>query len=409
MRDTDIVQGPGTTASLWAVAKATVGVIGAPVALPALSAAALSTARRSVDRIEAFPEHLRAVTEGRPSPLPAPVTRRLDAGRRYLITSDLHRCIPGRLDWPRRQRTKELYERVLVEHAERGWDLIENGDVEDFWMVGGSTDGAVYDLAYLGGAAAGPVGAGARRRVLRDHLDRIVENNQRIYDVLRDGFCASGRYHRSIGNHDDAYGDPALVSHLRTHLPGATVADTLVLADDEVHAVVAHGHLTDSWNGPGYAALGRVLTWLLTSIDDLPGLPKREGLPDEEGLGRLLAGRGRNRLITVDPRYGGNRRFDSLDEARLFARLDAEQPEGGWPWLVFGHTHFPMLRPVHSDGTSVRYANSGCGVLGGAISALEWVPEDLEDPLRLVLWTDEPDGPRRVELVPDGPTLRVVD
>lgn len=409
---------PGTAASAWALAKTAVGVLGSPVALPALTIAALRTAALTGARIDAFPEHLHAVAEGRPSPLPADRTLRLPAGERYLITSDLHRCIAGRLDWPARQRVKQLYADVLAGYARDDWHLIENGDVEDFWMVGGSTWGAVYDIAYLTGTAVGAARADARRAVVTEQLDRIVANNAEIYATIAAEFCATGRYHRTVGNHDDAFCDPSIAEHLDRYLPGVRVADTILLQRDGtdaaagidgVAAVVTHGHLTDSWNGPGFSPLGRAVTWLLTGLDDLPGMPRVDGLPDEADLGRLLGGRGRNRLITVDPRYGGNRRFDSMDEERLFDRLRRSEPDGGWPWMVLGHSHYPMLRPQDSAGRPTRYANSGCGVLEGAFSALEWDDGDPADPLRLVVWRTTPDGPRRIELRPDGPTLRPVD
>ena len=176
---------------------------------------------------------------------------------------------------------------------------------------------------------------------------------------------------------------------------------------DGVEAVIAHGHVTDAWNGPGFATLGRAVTWLANGLDDLPRIGRVDGLPDEEALGRLLSGKGRNQLITVDPRFGGNRRFDSLDEERLFDRLAEAPPPGGWPWIVFGHTHLPMLRPVNSRGEQVRYANTGCGVLDSAFSALEWDP-DADETLRLVLWIDSVSGPERIELQPDGATHRPV-
>jgi hypothetical protein len=364
--------------------------------------------------VAGFGPHLRAVARGGRGPLPANRVGTVDSTARWLITSDLHRCVPGRADWPRRQGTRDLYPRVLEHYADRGWGLIENGDVEDFWMVGGSTWGAVYDVARLAGGFTGALGEEPRRELLREHLDRIVDNNAATYRLLRDGFCADGRYHRTIGNHDDVYDDPALVEHLRTHLPGTDMSDTLLLCRpgttsaqgiEGIEAVVAHGHLTDAWNGPGFAVLGRAITWLVTGFDDLPR-PRdtMEGLPDEEAVSRLLGGRARNRLITLDPRFGGNRRFDSLDEQRLFEALAGCPPAGGWPWLVFGHTHLPMLRPLRADGVAVRYANSGCGVLDGAISALEWVPDD-DEPLRLVPWRQGSSAPERVELVPDGGTL----
>ena len=409
---------PGATASAWAVAKAALSIVGAPVTVPTMTVAALRTAKVTRSRIELYPEHLHALAGGGESPLPLTRVARRAASTRYVITSDLHRCIPGRLDWPERQGTKELYHEVLSGYADDDWHLIENGDVEDYWMVGGSTWGAVYDVAYLTGAV-GPSREESRRTILREQLDRIVENNESIYSLLRDRFCAQGRYLRTMGNHDDAYTDPKMVDYLTsTHLPGAELVDNVLLCSDEaepsdgiagVSAVICHGHLTDSWNGPGFAPLGRSITWLITGLDDLPKIPKAGGLPDEQGLVRLLAGRARNRLITVDPRYGGNRRFDSLDEQRLFARLADCPPEGGeWPWLIFGHTHFPMLWPQDAQGDKVKYANSGCGVLDKAMTCLEWDSSDSENPLRLVVWLADPSGARRIELIPDGPTLRAV-
>lgn len=413
--------GPGVPASVWAMAKTTLGALGAPVALPVLAMAAVRTAQIARARIDEFPDHLHALAEGRTPPLPGDRTVRLPASGRYLITSDLHRCIPGRLDWPRRQGVKRLYAEVLGEYAADGWSLIENGDIEDFWMVGGSTWGVVYDLVGLAELATGSFRPDTTRPALESHLDRIVANNAGIYRVLRDGFAAQGRYHRTMGNHDDVFGDPAMVDRLAEHLPGTAVADTILLEREGsspadgiggIDAVVAHGHLTDSWNGPGFSLLGRAVTWVATTLDDLPRVPGTtgyDGVPEEAALSHLLADRGRNRLITVDPRYGGNRRLDTLDEERLFDRLAQSAPEGGWPWLVHGHTHYPMLRPHDRSGEPVRYANSGFGAMPGAFTALEWDGSRPDDPLRLVVWLDRwGRAPERVELEPDGAALRTV-
>ncbi len=404
-------------ASGWALCKAALTVVGAPLSIPAIAVASRRTQRLTLDRIRSFGDHLTAVATGQDSPLPAPRRTRVASDRRILITSDLHRCIPGRLDWPARQGTKVLYRRVLEHYASEGWDLVENGDVEDFWMVGGSTWGAMYDFSRMVDGAARGFADEPRRELLRIHLDRIVDNNAGTYEVIRDGFDAEHRYHRTMGNHDDVFADDQLAEHLRNHLPHSDVVDTILLTRPEVIAlgddgddagidgvdgVVAHGHLTDAWNGPGVSFLGQALTWLATAFDDLPGLGL-DGLPGEQALGRLLSGHGRNRLITLDPRFGGNRRFDSLDEERLFAELGRTEPPGGWPWLLFGHTHIPMLRPLDATGGPVRYANSGAGILERSFTALEWNPEERAP--HLVIWIDEPGGPRRVELLADGAHL----
>lgn len=404
---------PGAPATLWAMTKAAASVAGLPVTLPALAVLARRAQQIALARIERFPDQLIALAEGRVGPLPGSRVRRVSSDRRIVITSDLHRCIPGRLDWPARQQTKDLYRRALEHYADDDWTLLENGDVEDFWMVGGSTWGAVYDVARLAGAAAGPFADEPRRELVKEHLDRIVENNAALYRLIHEGFGADDRYLRTMGNHDDVYLDPALAAHLASHLPGTEVLDAVVLGRPDrdaadgvegVEAVVMHGHLTDAWNGPGLAALGRAVTWWATGLDDLPLPGARDDLPAEFTPAKVLGG-GRNRLISVDPRFGGNRRGDSLDEVRLFARLADTSPEDGWPWLLFGHTHFPVLRPLDPAGTAVRYANSGSGVLHGGVTALEWDPED-PDRVRLVLWHRSDGRPTRTELVPDGPRLR---
>jgi hypothetical protein len=402
-----------STATAWAVARAAGLVATAPLSIPALAVTARRTAADSLERIAAFGEHLVAVAEGGAPVLPAPATRFLDGEQRWVVTSDLHRGPAGRYDWPGRQRTREVYENLLRHYATGGWGLIENGDVEDFWMAGPSSWGAVYDIARMAaGLEVAPADTLPTERMV-EVLEATVDNNTRIYELLRGGFVIEGRYHRTVGNHDEAFGDELLTTALERHLPGARPVDTIMLTPggvdapgiEEVDAVISHGHLTDSWNGPGYSPLGRAITWIGMGLGEL-GAAGTEGLPDEQSVPRLLEGRGRNRLITLDPRFGGNRRFDSLDEERLFAALDDDAPEGGWPWIVFGHTHYPMFRPTTRRGGTVRYANSGCGVLLRAVSALEWDPA-LDPPLQLVLWVDEGDGTRRVELDAEEGHLRV--
>ena len=398
--------------TVWAVAR-TAGIVAtAPISVPALAVAARRTANDSLTRIAGFGEHLRAVAAGEPPTLPAPLTRFLDGEQRWIITSDLHRGPEGRYDWPGRQGTKEVYVSMLRHYATRGWGLVENGDVEDFWMAATSAWGAVYDIARVAGGLDVDPGDSLPATELRDVLDQTIANNALIYELLLDGFVRERRYHRTIGNHDEAYTDESLCEVLEGHLPGARPVDTILFTPGaveapgigEVDAVISHGHLTDSWNGPVYSPLGRAITWIGMGLGEL-GASGTEGLPDEESVDRLLDGRGRNRLITLDPRFGGNRRFDSLDEERLFSALELDPPPGGWPWLVLGHTHYPMFEPTTSRGGTVRYANSGCGVLRRAVSALEWDPAN-DPPLQLVLWVDEGDGAVRVELDADESRLR---
>lgn len=397
---------PGLPYPLWAVAKLTAGMALSPIVLPTMVARARRATRLSQERIHNFPDHLYALAADEPSPLPAPRTNRTSAGHKYLITSDLHRCISGKLDWPARQGVKDLYADVLELYAAESWHLIENGDVEDFWMVGGSTAGVTYDASWLAAQALSPVMTGPKRSLIASQLKAIIANNQRIYDTINEGFASDGRYHRAIGNHDDVYDDPDVAEIFSSHLSGTEPAHTIVLTDPDttpadgishLDAVIAHGHLTDAWNGPPYGGLGRTVTWLGNGIDDLPRGPRLDGLPPMSAVDQLLAGNARHRLTTVDPRYGGNSDLETLDEERLFDRLNETEPAEGWPWLIHGHTHLPMVRPMNSRDESVKYANSGCGILPEAFTALEWDTSKPGDPLTVVLWHKTADGPHRTE------------
>ncbi|MEI2700690.1 MAG: hypothetical protein V9E94_20975 [Microthrixaceae bacterium] len=64
-----------------------------------------------------------------------------------------------------------------------------------------------------------------------------------------------------------------------------------------------------------------------------------------------------------------------------------------------------MLSPLDADDRPVRYANSGCGVLRGGFTALEWDASNPDDPLRLVVWHQRDGVATRTELVPDGDAL----
>lgn len=329
------------------------------------------------------------------------VTRR-SAGGRFVITSDLHRCMAGGLDWPRAQQTDRLLQVALEHYAAEGWTLVENGDVEDFWLTGGSAYGVVYDLGRL---VANLLPAGSRDEVLPelygDHLDQIVDNNRDLYRTIAEAFGAE-RYVRLVGNHDDAFLDERVVARLRAHLPDVEVWDVLVLDGDAGAAgVVLHGHQTDAWNLPGRDFLGKFCTWLAAALVDAPLVRATPGMPDLEQAAKLRDGHLPDRLTAVGRFIGVTLDFYSLDEVRLldsWRRWFGGGPGPGTaegPVLVLGHTHVPLIDPllpeVDPAGPSASwegYANSGCGVLWEAVTLVEW--DGTSDPdhptLRLVVW-----------------------
>ena len=226
------------------------------------------------------------------------------------------------------------------------------------------------------------------------HLGTLFSEGRSIV-----GLCAAGILIRAVAPHlKDKHSEPPVIA----------------LAEDGSSAVpLLGGHhgandlarrIAELCKGQAAITTASEVRFGFALDDPAPGFVLANPQHMKPATAALLAGRGENRLISVDARFGGNRRFDSLDEERLFDRLAVTAPESGWPWLVFGHTHFPMLRPLDASGRTVRYANSGCGVLPGAFTALEW-DGGREDPLRLVLHHVVDDRPTRSELRPDGDLL----
>jgi hypothetical protein len=314
------------------------------------------------------------------------------------ISSDLHRAPAGRRDWVRSQGNVDLYCAILEHYGAQGWHLIENGDVEDFWMVGGSAWGVAYDVSRLAGTALGPVGGPLRRAAYIEHLQRIIANHSEIYERIERLFHFEGRYLRVIGNHDDVYYEPKVADALRLHFPGLRIADYLVLGRAPTtyqtaprrrrpqlgfapHAVVTHGHITDPWNSAGGAWRGKTVTWYASLLGDLPGgselgQPRRTRRPEE--LTDLP-----NLLTTLGHWMSLDHNHQTLDESQLHRAFANHWGEGAGPWLVCGHTHVPLDGPVDpSDYTRFgRYLNSGSGIYSGFITGVEWRGADGVDPV----------------------------
>ena len=417
--------GPGPVAEAWAVLRLLgVGVVG-PVLLPLVGLLAARNTARTLRRIDDLPVAVAALVEGAPASPPFRRVGRLPADVPVVVTSDLHRAAAGRTDWPRRLDTEGLYLALLDHYGAQGWHLVEDGDVEDLWMVGGSTWGALYDVGRLAGAVVpGVRGRRWRRRLVGTHLDRIVANNDATYARINDRFHLHGRYHRVVGNHDDAFEDEAVVERLRRHHPGLDVLDALVLGGaGGPAAVVTHGHHVDAWNAPDLAWLGRLGTWLACALEDLPLVGLSPGLAGPEQTARLLDGTHPDLLTVVSRAFGANRELYSVDEELLFRAWRRHWGEGdepdldGGPALVLGHSHLALDGPRSpaDGGRWRRYLNSGSGVLPRLVTAVEWDPSTPDEQgwpaRRLVAWAWAADVPEAAPVAeaPDGrPVVRLV-
>ncbi len=394
---------PGVVARSWASLKLVVCSLLAPPAIVVVAWRAAANHLRAKRVMEGLAEFIGRLDGTSASSRLGRITT-LDAATPLVITSDLHRCIAGRLDLVGAQDDRALYVAMLDWYGAQGLTLIENGDVEDFWMVGGSTWGAVYDILRLSGAAlVGRLGDELRQATYAEHLDRIVSNNRAVYQRITEHFGNHGRYFRTIGNHDDVYEDGRLVNALARYVGGLRMSSWIVLRNDShVEAVITHGNVADGWNAPGRATLGKLSSWIADMVRDAPIPVTPDDLAPPARTRELLGGRRRNGLKRVNQRFGASSSYDSLDEELLFDALGGAATVG--PWILMGHTHFPVLQPASDTGARWwRYANSGHGLGSGLITAIEW-PGDEPAPRapRLVAWVWG-DHPEWAELVAGSP------
>lgn len=386
--------GVGGVPEAWASVKLGLLAIGLPVVAGTLGVTAARATRAIRERIERWPGELAALEVGAAGVAARPASGRL------VITSDLHRAPPGGADVPAAQGTVAIYEAMLEHYAADRWVLVENGDVEDFWISGGSAYGVAYEWAK---ARAGRRWSSAD--VYREHLARTIANYPGIYGRIEEGFHRDGRYVRLFGNHDDVLEDPAVAAGLHDAHPDLEVHEHLVLRDgaagaERTVAVVTHGHQVDSWNAADLAALGRFGTWFGSTVADAPFSESHPGMPPPEATRAMLSGRQPNVLTRVSPVLGANRDLYSLDEVWLADAFRAAYPSGDDPWLILGHTHLPVhaARLPGTDDRWDRYINGGCGVHHQMVTAIEWDGTVVgADPVvQLVAWFD-------AAAVPDTP------
>jgi hypothetical protein len=322
--------------------------------------------------------------------------RHLPSGGRYFISSDLHLYTAGKSNAVAFQETMPVYMAALQYYAVNQFYLIENGDMEDYWLRGGSLYGDMYDLA--NGLPAPYLDHGFNEaQVLaaaKFHLHTIVDQNKPMYALVRTGFYDQNRYSRTVGNHDDIYSHPKMVEALRHFYPSIQVHDYIVFDNDGKGVGVRHGHQTDAWDMPGCSFLGKVVTSIGSAVRDISVGEWKPGIYPQEKTDQIWDWpHWPNIMDELNPWLGVTAQLGNLDEVRLFRSMKKTWQTGKdlWsPWVILGHTHVPLASPIapHDEGRWWRYANSGCGIFRRMITGLEWDGTANADipRVRLVAW-----------------------
>ncbi len=265
---------------------------------------------------------------------------RRPSNQQYVVFSDVHMFVAHDLDFFNGNGNSQIYHHALNHYAAAGYTLIENGDVEDFWMRDNQALGAISTVS---DQLPWPYYADAfREQAIRtqhqSHAFQMFLNNANTYALIRKEFHDKNRYVRTIGNHDDAWDDAANMEIMDLIYPGIVVNDycTLDGTNGEANVVLAHGHQSDIFNMPMCAWAGKAAANAASRLYELSfgeanffWRPKDEWEDEFEGNGFD------NELVERNII-----KFVSFDEVGLYKDLeDIYGNSSTQPFLILSHTH----------------------------------------------------------------------
>lgn len=200
---------------------------------------------------------------------------------KYVIFSDHHMLHRGhRHDYFFTFGNRSLYMKVLEEYAKCDFNLVENGDVEEMLIMEPTQNMADNWAATIEGGEINETRLEAVRRVFRlDMLDRIINDNEVLYDHINTLFHSRGKYIRLTGNHD-TYMENNLLRRLRDKYPKIQTFDVLGLHPMDMGRnmigdadwLITHGHQFDTVTCPLVAPLigelnSETLSWIYEGPD----------------------------------------------------------------------------------------------------------------------------------------------
>jgi hypothetical protein len=312
-------------------------------------------------------EVLRGIAEHRPRLMDEFNVSRRPVTAKYAVFSDVHMYTEGDLDFFNNRGNAAIYRHALDWYDKNGFALIENGDVEDFWMRGYAStalmDTVTEQLPWP--FYSGAFEEAASRSAMSAHAFNIFANNAEVYSDVRTKFHDRGRYVRLLGNHDDAWEDSDVQEIINLIYPGVVVNDYCTLDDPFTRngiVVLAHGHQSDIFNMPMCAFAGKALTSVAARLHRLSfGAVNLFGEDRSKWVGKLRDPGLDNELQDINIV-----KLVSFSEKDLYDDLeDMYGDSRSQPFLVLGHTHNPKdeagipLFMFEPEWNWDEYANSG--------------------------------------------------
>lgn len=171
----------------------------------------------------------------------------------YVIFSDHHMSYSGcRQNFFRDSGNDRLYREVLEQYFQKGFTLIENGDVEELVIDEQSLTTAKKRAAMsFGDLQAERLACRART------LAKIIEDNKALYAQISDSFGKAKRLVRVAGNHDQHLQNDSIHKVFKSAYPHLEKPFDYVLlratGATTAKFVVCHGHQFDEVSNPKYA------------------------------------------------------------------------------------------------------------------------------------------------------------
>jgi hypothetical protein len=291
---------------------------------------------------------MKAITDHHPRVLEDFRILRLPVEDKYVVFSDIHLFVNGYYNFYQNNGNGDIHKWLLSKkYGPEGWYLIDNGDVEDFWMGGGSVKTQILDVAdelpypYYYQAYA----TQAAWSALQVLAVGIFNDNAATYGLVDTQFVAKGRYARTVGNHDDAWDRSDMLPLFDIVYRRPIAAHDYILLDDsstgETRYVLAHGHQSDIWNMRLCDFAGKWATQALCVLTDVSFgqfSKLKKFYRDRDDWEAELNGHGfDNELHDMEGLLGLRQ---SLDEIELYEDLEETYRDSPiQPHLILGHTH----------------------------------------------------------------------
>jgi predicted phosphodiesterase len=341
----------------------------------------------------------------------------------------------------------KLYCDVLRHYADRGFALVENGDLEELLIFNPTPDEAerrrklvrkpwgIDDIGEINWDEL----VGVRIETRRKQLENILNDNSAYYKLVKDSFGKS-RYYKIAGNHDGYY-SAEMEGMIEAEFWDGVVKDVLLVERKtnnkvDLDFVITHGHQFDESCAPPHAkAVGEVISeclswafqgpdriWRVSDTHKWNSNPVKEfsnvlssesatttGHPDLEVILEAFMGHevAWEYFENEDPYMAfvkevctGDEFFkyrhmneDALANAILRLNQDLED----FPTVICGHTHEPRDRSKFHNSTNrlppdtndrnlfTRYMNTGSA---GRFENLIWCIEITGSKAKIYSWSN---------------------